>query len=109
MPGAAIIELRKLPEYLSAADKRKEIDRSDGTKTFAECILVPDGSPDSWTPTSKAAKAISDSPFGISSPEEHAVYLYPLSGNLDDSYFRQTLNLFDKMLNKKGVASFSNV
>ncbi|MEW6107853.1 MAG: HD domain-containing protein [Nitrospirota bacterium] len=109
MPGAAIIELRKLPEYLSAADKRKEIDRSDGTKTFAECILVPDGSPDSWTPTSKAAKAISDSSFGISSPEEHAVYLYPLSGNLDNSYFRQTLNLFDKMLNKKGVASFSNV
>lgn len=109
MPGAAIIELRKLPEYLSAAGKRKEIDRSDGTKTFAECILVPDGSPDSWTPTSKAAKAISDSSFGISSPEEHAVYLYPLSGNLDDSYFKQTLNLFDKMLNKKGVASFSNV
>lgn len=108
MPGAAIIELRKLPEYLSAADKRKEIDRSDGTKTFAECILVPDGSSDTWTPTSKAAKAINDPSFGISSPEEHAIYIYPLLGNLDDSYFRQTDNLLDKMLDKKGVISFSH-
>jgi len=108
MPGAAIMELRRFPKYLSASDKRKEIERSDGTKVFAECILVPDGSLDTWTSTTKAAKAILNSSLKLPPLEEYVVYIYPLLGKSDDSYFKQTLNLFDKMLNKKGVYSFSH-
>jgi hypothetical protein len=101
MPGAAIIETVKWPNFLSAADSRKERERSDGTKTFAGCILMPDGDHETWTYTSKAAKAIHDSTLKKIEAETIFVYIYQLSEN--ESYFKQTLNLLKRLLNKKGI------
>ena len=104
MPGAAIIEVSRLPEFLSTADSRKERERSDGTKTFAECILMPDGDCEIWNAMSKAAKSLHESSLKNISKGKITVFLYPLSEDPDDSYFKQTLNLFDKLLDKKGIS-----
>jgi len=101
IPGAAIIEMSK-SKFLSSADSRKEKERSDGTKTFAECILVPDGDYKLWTSTSEANKPLHDSSLKDIPDEDISVYLYPLSGNPDDSSFKQALNLFKKLSDKKG-------
>lgn len=105
MPGAAIIELSRLPGFLSTADIRKEKERSDGTKTVAECILVPDGNYEIWTSSHKATKAIHDSSLNKALVKDISVYLYPLSGDLEDSYFKQTENLLDKLLEKRGIST----
>ena len=104
MPGAAIIEVSRLPKFLSTADSRKERERSDGTKTFAECILMPDGDCEIWNAMSKAAKSLHESSLKNISKGKITVFLYPLSEDPDDSYFKQTLNLFDKLLDKKGIS-----
>jgi len=104
MPGAAIIEVSRLPKFLSTADSRKERERSDGTKTFAECILMPDGGYERWNAMSKAAKSLHESSLKNISKGKITVFLYPLSEDPDDSYFKQTLNLFDKLLDKKGIS-----
>jgi len=64
-PGAAIIEAVKQPDFLSSANSRKERERSDGTNTFAECIIVPKGDYHSWNPTDKAVKSTHDSSLSI--------------------------------------------
>ena len=103
IPGAAIIELRKMPNNLAISDSRKEKERSDGTKTGAECILVPDGHYKLWNSTSKATKALQDSSLKDNKKNNLCVYLYPLSGDSEDTYFIQAVNLFDKMTERKGI------
>lgn len=103
IPEAAIIELRKLPKYLSIADSRKEKERSDGTNACAECILVPDGQYKFWNSASKIAKALQDSSLKDDQKNALCVYLYPLSGYHDNTYFGQAVNLFDKMTKREGI------
>ena len=43
MPGRLIIEVVQFPKFLSIADERNTKLRSDNTKTFSECIVVPPG------------------------------------------------------------------
>jgi len=56
-----------------------------------------------WTVNNKATKGINDSSLKDSPIDNNTIYLYPLSGQPDDSNFVQALNLFDKLLNKKGL------
>jgi hypothetical protein len=103
IPGAVIIELRKMPNNLAISDSRKEKERSDGTKAGAECILVPDGHYKLWNSTSKATKALQDSSLKDNKKDNLCVYLYPLSGDSEDTYFKQAVNLFDKITERKGI------
>ena len=48
MPADVIIETIKSPQFLSSAESRKEKERSDGTKTFSDCILVPKKDYNAW-------------------------------------------------------------
>jgi len=107
-PGAAIIEAVKQPDFLSSANSRKERERSDGTNTFAECITVPKGDYHSWNPTDKAAKSIHDSSPNEKKDEVIIVYIYPMSGTSDDSYFNQAVNLFDKIVEKNSIGANDN-
>ena len=105
IPGTAIIETSKNPNILSMSDGRKERDRSDGTKQFAECILVPGGDPVLWSATSKAEAPLSDSLLKEKSVDDIRVYFYPLSGNMNDAKFIRCKNLFEKLRIKKGITS----
>jgi hypothetical protein len=109
IPGAIIIEIIKSPKILSTADARKIKERSDGTKTFVECILVPDGNYETWTLTSKATRGLHDASLKNESEENITVCLYPLSEDTDDSYFRHAVNLFDKLSRKKGIYSLEEL
>jgi hypothetical protein len=94
-----------MPANLSVADSRKEKERSDGTKACAECILVPDGHYKYWNSASESAKAIQDSSLNDMQSNNLCVYLYPLSGETQDTYFKQAVNLFDKIAARKGVGA----
>ena len=108
LPGAAVMEASRLPKVLSTADSRKEKERSDGTKIFSETILVPKENHEIWNPTHKAAIAIHDSSLKNAIEQYHNVYLYPLAGDLDNSYFKQALNLIEKLFNKNGISTEAN-
>jgi HD superfamily phosphohydrolase len=107
-PGAAIIEAVKQPDFLSAADSRKKRERSDGTNTFAECTIVPKGDYHSWNPRNIAAQSIHDSSFNEKKDEDTIVYIYPMSGTSEDSYFKQAVNLFDKIVEKNSIMVIDN-
>ncbi|MFZ3138685.1 MAG: HD domain-containing protein [Thermodesulfovibrionales bacterium] len=105
LPGAAIMEAHRLPKALSTADSRKEKERSDGTKIFSENILVPKENYEIWNPTHKAAIAIHDSSLNSATEESINVYLYPLAGDLDNSHFKQAVNLLEKLFNRNGISA----
>ncbi|MCX5824152.1 MAG: HD domain-containing protein [Deltaproteobacteria bacterium] len=107
-PGAAIIEAVKQPDFLSSANSRKKRERSDGTTTFAECTIVPKGDYHSWNPTDIAAKSIHDSSLNEKKDEVIIVYIYPMLGTSDDTYFKQAVNLFDKIVEKNSIMVIDN-
>jgi len=104
MPGAVIIEVSTLPKFLSSSENRGERERSDGTKTFSECILVPKKDYNAWNPNDKAAVTIHDSRLNNKKGEYISVYIYPLSGNPDDNDYKYACNLFDKMLDENSIS-----
>jgi hypothetical protein len=105
MPGAAIIEVSTLPKFLSSSDNRGKRERSDGTKTFSECILVPKNDCNAWNPNDNAAVTIHNSTLNDKKEDIVSVYIYPLSGSPDnDSYYQYTLNLFDKLLAENSIS-----
>ena len=104
MPGAVIIEVSTLPKFLSSSDNRGERERSDGTKTFSECILVPKNDYNAWNPNDKAAVTIHDSRLNDKKDEYISVYVYPLSDDSDDSNYKYACNLFDKMLDENSIS-----
>ncbi|MCD6449352.1 MAG: HD domain-containing protein [Thermotogaceae bacterium] len=90
MPANTIIEVIKPPRFLSSAENRKERERSDGTKTFSECIIVPKNDYNAWNTSDKAAITIHDSRLNDKKDkrdEKISVYMYPLSGNPDNIYY----------------------
>ncbi|MGD2090982.1 MAG: HD domain-containing protein [Candidatus Aminicenantes bacterium] len=105
IPGAAIIETSKNPNILSMSDSRKERDRSDGTKQFSECILVPGGDPLLWSATNRAEVPLSNSLLKEKSVDDIRVYFYPLSRNINDAKFIRCKNLFEKLRIKSGITS----
>ena len=105
MPGAAIIEVSTLPKFLSSSDNRGKRERSDGTKTFSECILVPTNDYNAWNPNDNATVTIHNSRLNDKKENIVFVYMYPLSDNPDnDSYYQYTLNLFDKLLAENSIS-----
>jgi HD superfamily phosphohydrolase len=105
MPGAAIIEISTLPKFLSSSDNRGKRERSDGTKVFSECILVPKKDCNAWNSNDKAAVTIHDSRLNDKKEDIISVYMYPLSGNPDNnSYYQYTLDLFDKLLAENQIS-----
>jgi HD superfamily phosphohydrolase len=100
-PGAAIIDAVATQSYLSTADSRKKRERSDGTQTYSECIMVPKGDYHLWNPTHLSALSLNNSSLNEKKDENIFIYIYPMSGELNDSYFKQAVNLFDKLLEKK--------
>lgn len=106
-PGAAIMEAIVPPNYLSAAHSRKKRERSDGTNVSSECVTVPRGDYHLWNPTHISVQSIHDSSLNEKKDEIILVYIYPLSGKLDNSYFKQAVNLFDKLLEKNSIGVIS--
>lgn len=104
IPGAAIIEICAPPSVLSIPEKRKEKERSDGTKQYAECILVPEGDYELWDSTCKAGIPITDSAFKNLNSDSFSVVFYPLSEDMNNIRFNQSLNLFNRLIGKKGIA-----
>ncbi len=95
LPGSVLIDVVDSPRFLSIADSRKEYERSDGTKTHSECIIIPDGDPKTWYRGLSACKPLIST---LKSVEESivSVYLYPITD--DKSYFNQAVNLFTKLV-----------
>jgi len=110
MPANAIIEVMKPPGFLSSAENRKERERSDGTKTLSECIIVPKNDYNAWNTNDKASMPIHDSRLNEKKDkrderdENISVYMYPLSGNTDNIYYKYACNLFDKMLPENSIS-----
>ena len=104
MPGAAIIEVSTLPKFLSSSNDRGKRERSDGTKTFSECILVPKNDYNAWNANDKAAVTIHDSRLNDKKGEYVSVYLYPLSGEISNSDYKYACNLFDKLLAENSIS-----
>ena len=104
MPGAAIIEISTLPKFLSSSDNRGKRERSDGTKVFSECILVPKNDYNAWNSNDKAAVTIHDSKLNDKRDEYVSVYLYPISGNTNNSDYKYACNLFDKLLSENSIS-----
>jgi len=99
LPGAMLIDILKPPRFLSIADARKERERSDGTRTYSECIIVPRGNHRKWSPDSKADSSLLGFQFD-QSENEVIIRLFPIS--IDKTYSNQALNLFIKLLDEKG-------
>lgn len=95
MPGAIIIEVVKTPKFLSISNERKKKKRNDDTKTFSECILVPSGKHETWSPKHNAQQSLLESSLSEEGKKGFHVYLYHLSEN--DSYASHAENLFEKM------------
>jgi hypothetical protein len=90
---------------LSSSDNRGKRERSDGTKVFSECILVPKKDCNAWNSNDKAAVTIHDSRLNDKKEDIISVYMYPLSGNPDNnSYYQYTLDLFDKLLAENQIS-----
>ena len=106
MPADVLIETIKLPQFLSSAESRKKKERSDGTKTFSECILVPKNDYNVWNTNNKAAMAIHDSKLNDKDKRDEniSVYMYPLSGKPDNIYYKYACNLFDKLLAENQIS-----
>jgi hypothetical protein len=102
-PGAAIMEAVKQPDSLSSANSRKRRERSDGTNTFAESTIVPKGDYHLWNPTHVSEQSIHESSLNEKKDEVVIVYIYPMSGIIDNGYFKQAVNLFDKILEKNSI------
>jgi HD superfamily phosphohydrolase len=104
MPGTVIMEVNTLPKFLSSSDNRGKRERSDGTEVFSECILVPKNDYYAWNPNNKAAVTIHDSKLNDKKGECISVYVYPLSGDPDDSDYKYACNLFEKMLDENSIS-----
>jgi HD superfamily phosphohydrolase len=106
MPADVIIETIKPPQFLSSAENRKEKERSDGTKIFSECILVPKNDYNAWNTNNKAAMAIHDSNLNDKDKRDEniSVYMYPLSGKPDNIYYKYACDLFDKLLSENSIS-----
>jgi hypothetical protein len=105
VPGAAIMEMATIPDFLSTAQSRKKKERSDGTCIFSECIVVPEGDHHLWNPKHNAELSIHDSSLNAKKDDTISVYIYPLSGDPNDSNFKQANNLFDKLIEKKSISA----
>lgn len=104
MPGTVIMEVNTLPKFLSSSDNRGKRERSDGTEVFSECILVPKNDYYAWNPNNKAAVTIHDSKLNDKKGKYISVYIYPLSGDPDDSDYKYACNLFEKMLDENSIS-----
>ena len=104
-PGAAIMEAVSPPDFLSAAHSRKKRERSDGTNTISECIIVPKGDYHLWNPTHLSSQSMHDSSLNAKKDDIIFVFIYPLSGELDDSCFKQAINFFSKLLEKNSIGT----
>ena len=101
MPGALVIDVVKNKKFLSIADERKQRLRSDDTKTFSECIIVPAGKGENWYSYSKASIGLLDSEVQKEGKKGFTVYIYPLSDVTP--YVRQAENLFEKLMAQEEI------
>lgn len=98
LPGAILIDVKESPKFLSIADARKKYERSDGTNTYSECIIIPRGDYRTWYRGQKATTSFLSS-LTEKEEKEVTVYLYPITE--DESYVNQAKNLFKKLLGEK--------
>lgn len=100
LPGALLIDILQRPKFLSIADARKARERSDGTCTYSECIMVPSENHRRWSPDSKAERSLLGCQLDRSQSDV-IIQLFPVSS--DKSYSNQARNLFVKLLDEKGI------
>lgn len=100
LPGSVLIDIIESPKFLSVADARKKRERSDGTETYSECIIMPSGDYRTWYPKQTANSSLIEC---LSKEEERKVivHLYPVTE--DESYVLQAKNLYTKLLEEKGA------
>ncbi|MHB8579898.1 MAG: HD domain-containing protein [Ignavibacteriaceae bacterium] len=107
MPGALIIDVVKTPKFLSVADERKEKLRSDDTKIFSECMVVPSGKCQTWYASQDANIAFLDSGMKDEEARGFDVYVYPLSALENDPYedpsVKQAMNLFNRLMQQENI------
>ncbi len=109
MPSNAIVAVIKPSRFLSSAESRNERERSDGTKSFSECILVPENDHSTWNTNDKAVMTIHDSKLNDkdNKDENISVYMYPLSDDTDNSHYKYSLNLFKKLSNENSISEIA--
>lgn len=98
MPGKILIDIDRTVKFLSVSDSRGEKERSDGTRTFSECILVPSAEHNRWNifPKTQILIPLLDSSLKkIDGDRNILVYFYPVTG---EQNYREAKNLFDKLL-----------
>jgi hypothetical protein len=67
--------------------------------------VVPEGDHHLWNPKHNAELSIHDSSLNAKKDDTISVYIYPLSGDPNDSNFKQANNLFDKLIEKKSISA----
>jgi|GEM_PF-2707379 len=102
-PGALLIEVAGSRSYLSVPEARRAKERSDGTATFSECILVPSGDPTTWYAKQKAQVPLLGSQ--VANNQRTDAQVRTLAICKDPSYADQAKNLF-RRLTEKGEVGF---
>jgi len=103
MPGKILIDIDRPVKFLSIAEKREEKERSDGTRIFSECILVPSVEHNRWNTSYKTKNLIpllESSLKEISNDNSVLVYFFPVTG---EQNYNEAKNLFSKLAHDRGL------
>lgn len=103
LPGAILIDIKEPSKFLSVADARKAHERSDGTRAYSECIIVPGGDYSTWRPSQTADTSTSLLSSCLAEMGEKTTHVYIYRMTKSNSDVDHAVNLFEKLLRQKGI------